>query len=147
MSRRTCLANAICLSNKLDILCLTETWLTDEVRSETLFIPEFRKIYRCDRPSKNYQTKHGGVLIAIRNNSKHQHVPINSNIEPVTLRLIDFENISFFICCVYCAPKDSPHRPTSFSIVDFLTKISATAKNLNCEKIMITGDRNFSKTD
>ena len=51
MSRRTCLANAICLSNKHDILCLTETWLTDEERSETLFIPEF-EIYRCDRPSK-----------------------------------------------------------------------------------------------
>ena len=143
MSRRTCSANAVCLSNKHDILCLTETWLTDEVRSETLFIPEF-KIYRCDRPSKNYNTKHGGVLIAIRNNS---HVPINSNIEQVTLRLIDFENISSLICCVNYTPKDSPHRPTAFSIVDFLTKISATAKDLNCEKIMITGDINFSKTD
>ena len=146
MSRRTCLANAICFSNKHDILCLTETWLTDEVRSETLFIPEF-EIYRCDRPSKNYQTKPGGVFTAIRNNSKHQHVPINSNIEQITLRLIDFENISSLICCVYCPPKDSTHRPTAFSIVDFLTKISATAKELNCEKIMITGDINFSKTD
>ena len=130
MSRRTCLANSICLSNKHDILCLTETWLTDEVRSENFFIPEF-KIYRCDRPSITYQTKHGGVLIAIRNNSKHQHVPINSNIEQVTLRLIDFENLSSLICCVYCPPKDSPHRPTAFFIVDFLTKISATAKDLN----------------
>ena len=141
MSRRTCLANAICLSNKHDILCLTETWLTDEVRSENLFIPEF-EIYRFDRPSKNYKTKHGGVLIAIKNNSKHQHVPIISNIEQVTLRLIDFKNISSLICCVYC-----PHRPTAFSIVDFLTNISATAKYLKCEKIMITGDINFSKTD
>ena len=146
MSRRTCLATAICLSNKPDILCLTETWLTDEVRSETFFISEF-EIYRCDRPSKNYQTKHGGVLIAIKNNSKHQHVPINSNIEQVTLRQKDFEKKSSLICCVYCLPKDSPHRPTAFSIVDFLTKISATAKDLNCEKIMITGDINFSKTD
>ena len=133
MSRRTCLANAICLSYKHDILCLTETWLTDEVRSKTLFIREFQ-IYRCCRPSKKYQTKHGGVLIAIRNNSKHYHVPINSNIELVTLRFIDFENISSLICCVYCPPKDSPHRPTAFSIVDFLTKISATTKDLNCEK-------------
>ena len=136
MSRRTFLASATCHSNKHDILSLTEKWLTDltdVVRSETLFIPEF-EIYRCDRPSKNYQTKHCGVLIAIRNNSKHQHVPIHSNIEQITLRLIDFEKISSLICCVYCPPKLSPHRTTAFSIVDFLTKISATAKDLIVKK-------------
>ena len=47
--------------------------------------------------------------------------------------------------CLY-PPKDSPHRPTVFSIVEFLTKNGATAKDLNCEKILITGDINFSET-
>ena len=44
----------------MDILCLTETWLTDDIPNEEFMI------HRKDQKTDNHKTKHGGVLIAVR---------------------------------------------------------------------------------
>ena len=62
--RRFTLANAI-LTQKYDVLCLSETWLTKSVPNESFFLNNFQ-IFKNDRTSTENVSKHGGVLIAVR---------------------------------------------------------------------------------
>ena len=69
--RRAALANCL-LPLDYDILCLTETWLTENVSNFSIFLNNF-EIFRRDRtPTQStVSTKHGGVLIAIRKYINH----------------------------------------------------------------------------
>lgn len=69
------LRNKITLKN-FDVVCLTETWLTDGIDSESIF-DETYVTYRADRTARTYSRATnrleedltgGGALIAIKNN-------------------------------------------------------------------------------
>ena len=106
MSRRTCLNNAIVTANNNNTLCLTETWVTTDVTSKTLFLSIF-ELYRKDREAISYISKHGGKLIAIEKPIKHQVV-----IVPLTLLDNIFEqffkhaatlrNFALMRCRIFC---------------------------------------------
>ena len=66
LKRRYSFSNCVKTENDLDILCITETWLTDDVPDESLFLKEYA-IHRKDRLTDNHKSKHGGVLIAVKN--------------------------------------------------------------------------------
>ena len=51
LKRRQVLANAFALQD-IDIVCLSETWLTGSIPSTALFLPDFN-IYRGNRPDKS----------------------------------------------------------------------------------------------
>ena len=70
----------------MDILSLTETWLTEDIPNEGLFLKEFM-IHRNDRKTDNHKTKHGGVLIAVRNSISHERVELKNTDEYVVVKI------------------------------------------------------------
>ena len=64
------LSNAIA-NSEYGIICLCETWLTENVTLASLFLENYQ-VYSNDREtSDNRKTKHGGVIIAIKNEISH----------------------------------------------------------------------------
>ena len=103
-----CLTNEINLMqsfltlNHIDLLGLSETWLTSEVSDSFVSIPGYHLI-RSDSPSG--RRKHG-VALFIRDTIKYeQNVNISSNV--VLVQLLDF---NIYVCIVY--------RPPSYSDLD-----------------------------
>ena len=70
----------------MDILCLTETWLTDDISNERLFLKEFM-IHRNDRKTDNHKTKHGGVLNAVKNSISNERVELKNTDEYVVVKI------------------------------------------------------------
>ena len=71
-------------SSDYDIICLTETWLTDLIFDQEI-LPTSYNIYRKDRPSRG-----GGVLIAIKDTIPALVIPSNLSShapEIITVRL------------------------------------------------------------
>ena len=79
----------------IDILCLTETWLTDDIPNEGFFLKEFM-IHRNDRKTDNHKTMHGGVLIAVRNGISHESRELKITDEYVVVK-IEPTNTAFLI--------------------------------------------------
>ena len=67
-------ANALidCLHNK--IICLNGTWPVPKILDNDLFMDSFI-VHRNGRPSDNWQTEHGGALIAIDKQLRHKLEP------------------------------------------------------------------------
>ena len=83
LKRRQILANALALQ-EIEIVCLSETWLTNSIPSTALFLPDFN-IYRGNRPAKstnqsiksNDCTCHGGVLIGVRKSIASRQIKLS----------------------------------------------------------------------
>ena len=69
-------SNSISKTN-YDLIFLSETWLTSEIPNSALFLPAYT-IYRKDRVCENFRSKHGGVLIAIKNQLPHGEVVLHN---------------------------------------------------------------------
>ena len=102
LKRRSKFANCVSYENDLDIICLTETWLTSDVTDDALFLEDYTS-HRRDRKSKPYKTKRVGVLIAVRN-IPHERVTLNSENEYVVIH-VKPKDVSMLICCLYNPPK------------------------------------------
>ena len=104
--RRQIFANEIAKRN-YDVLCLTETWLTSDVLDNALFLTGYT-IHRIDRPTENHNSKHGGVLIAVKD-IPHYRLKNTTHSESVSIAL-QTSTESLVICCMYNPPKSSPYR-------------------------------------
>ena len=71
-----------------DILCLTERWLTCDIPSAALFLNRYQ-VYGKDRMTNDdRKTKHGGVLIAIKNDIFHEHISLqNEHSDCITIKI------------------------------------------------------------
>ena len=116
-----------CLSiENMDILCLTETWLTEGIPNEGLFLKEFL-IHRNDRKTDDCKTEHGGFLIAVRSSIYHERVELK-NIDKYVVVKIEPGNTAFLICCCYNPPKASPYRWSETSMIDLLDELKTHAE-------------------
>ena len=55
LNRRTKFANVM-TSESLDVICITETWLTPDIPNAALFLPNYH-IYRSDRKTEKKKKK------------------------------------------------------------------------------------------
>ena len=147
INRRMKLSNAIA-NSEYDIICLCETWLTKDVTTVSLFLENYQ-VYRNDREtSDNRKTKHGGVLIAIKNEISHDLHSIESLKSDYLIIEIHSNKRSIILSCVYNAPTPSTYQ---WSTESFLTLMNEMAnlkianKNDLCD-LILTGDINFSQT-
>ena len=90
------------IENDLDIICLTETWLTSDITDEAFFLEDYTT-HRRDRKSIPHKIRHGGVLIAVRN-IPHERVTLNSENEYVVIN-VKPTDASTLIYCLYNPPK------------------------------------------
>ena len=115
-------------SNDFEILCVCETWLSDNIYDHEILPVNF-VLYRKDRPSRG-----GGVLIAVANSYYSVVLPSPSDLEIVTVKVgIDHELI---ICCVYVPPSAS-HTYVGL-LIDYLTDLQSSS--VHC---IFVGDFNF----
>ena len=67
-------------SNSYEIVCITETWLSDAVFDE--IIPKNYSIYRKDRKSRG-----GGVLVAISDSISSNLIPSPNTVELIAVSI------------------------------------------------------------
>ena len=144
IKRRFSFANCLVINN-YDILCLSETWLVEEVLNYALFLKNY-EIIRSDRNSINEKTKRGGVLIAIRKNGL-SFLVIESKQDECVTRKIETKNFSFFLCCLYNPPKESKYRWSILCFQKLCRYLQKMQKDQKCDFTMINGDIIFSNTD
>ena len=63
VEERLVLADTMLLKD-FDVICLTETWLVSQTQEKELHLRK-HKLFRADHSTKNYKTKHVGVLIGL----------------------------------------------------------------------------------
>ena len=125
IDRRMIFANSI-NSKNLDVLCLTETWLTTDIPNKALFMPKYQ-IYRKDRPSFTHKTKHGGVLIAVNCDISHEPIPNYDHSDQVVV-ILRSPYQSILLCCMYNAPSNSPYRWVIEDLFAFLCFVQTRGK-------------------
>ena len=64
----------------LDFFMLTATWLHCSFCDNELFLPSYA-IFRSEKKADNNTSKHGGVLIAIKNTFVSRQIPLNTSID------------------------------------------------------------------
>ena len=131
-----------------DFLCLTETWLTCDITSAALFLSRYQ-IYRKDRMTNHdRKTKHGGVLIAIKNDILHEHISLqNEHSDCITIKIKTKKDSVILLCCIYNAPYPIVYQWESKDLKTLLENIQLKAKECQCNLIIRTGDLNLSQTN
>ena len=115
-------------SSDFTFICLTETWLSENV-SDGEILPNGFVFYRKDRP-----TRGGGVLIAVKS-----AVPSSSLPSPTDIEVISVEvgiNHDLVLCSIY-VPPDSPVSLIS-SLVLYLSSLVSSYN-----RCIFVGDFNF----
>ena len=138
-------SNSISKTN-YDLICLSETWLTSEIPNSALFLPAYT-IYRKDRVCENFRSKHGGVLIAIKNQIPHEEVVLhNCKNDLMVLRLCTTPKPTL-VCAIYNPPTNSPYQWSFQDFVQFFNSLESHTSEISYDQIIIAGDINFSKTN
>ena len=144
--RRAALANCL-LPIDYDILCLTETWLTENLSNFSIFLNNF-EIYRRDKtPTQSTgSTKHGGVLIAIGKNINHEIVSLDVEAQDYIVMKVSSHD-PVLLCCLYNPPATSAYHWTKMNNSTLLLELKQKEILLNCSTTIITGDLNMKSSN
>ena len=119
----------------IDIMCVSETWLTDTITDNTANIAGY-DITRCDRISNSY----GGVAILIRDNLVHKirdDLKTEKSMEILWIEVQYQFNKTILVTYVY--------RPPTASVAYFNDMVDTIEKAHNTDKHMvILGDMNYN---
>nr|CAH7762042.1 unnamed protein product [Callosobruchus chinensis] len=119
-------------NEKLDILGISETWLTDMVTSDVLYIEGYSLI-RKDREVG----RGGGVLIYIKDSLKYQAIDVSGNIEQLFVK-INCRDYNFVLGVAY-----KPPTVNYKYFIDSL-EVSFTIASTHSENILFLGDVNIN---
>ena len=92
----------------IDILCLTETWFTDEVRNSEIFLN--RQYFVQSRKDRKVGT-HGGTLIAHKTNlCFNKAAEMETNFDFLSCSVYFLNDIVLIIITLYNPPQNSKYR-------------------------------------
>ena len=115
-----------------DIICLTETWLSKEFPDEFLDLNDF-VIFRKDRDNGN--DAHGGVLIAVNPNLNPNGITIDTDLEVCFINL-NISGLTFKLGVVY--------RPRTFNRNKNQNLYNIIRNQIwNADRFCVLGDFNF----
>jgi len=125
--------NVICNDTKLDIICLSETWLKKVIRNNVfkLFLSDYQ-IIRKDRKIK----RGGGLLILIKKNIKFEILNVD-NCGIIEVLFIKLVNKNITLGCCYRPPNSLISDLDTFE--DCLTNLF-----LNQNNLILLGDFNIN---
>ena len=121
-------------------MCFTETLLTKNLDNAALFLAKF-DIHRSDRPSKNGNTKHGGVLIGVKKNIAHTRIMFDS--PDCVITILHFK-IPLLLCCMYSA---HTYCWSANKLMILLNHIRYVQQENSVRNVILLGDINFALTD
>ena len=132
----------IILSNDYDIICLSETWLTENIPDNALFLPA-HIITRCDRPTNSTKPKHGGVFIAVKQSLAFTKLEIHTT---DCVGLLLNTPTPLILCCIYSAPNESKYKLSTDDFNKLLNMLTDYSNEFQCPNILLVGDINFANT-
>jgi hypothetical protein len=127
------------LSSSYDVICLTETWLNEEILNGELFTSDYT-VYRRDRDREvSGKTTGGGVLISVHSRFPSERIQIlETDNEDLWVSVKVTPSITYFICCVYFPSRNRLNYSIFYEKVElFINGIT------NSNNIIITGDFNL----
>ena len=120
------------LSSNIDIICVTETWLTNGIFDQEI-LPHNYCVHRNDRKSRG-----GGVLIATKSSINASLISKSDHLEVISLHL----HLQLLLCCTYVPPNSSvSHVNDLVSYISDLTSLHGT------NDIILVGDFNMPDID
>ena len=125
------------LHNKIDVLCITETWLNDD--DKELFQIDGYRSYHLVRTSR----EHGGVSIFVSNRFKSkplvQHCVVDDDIEMNTVQVTTLLG-KIIICAIYRP------NPDSYLVETFTTRLNDILSDnvFRKNKTVLIGDININ---
>ena len=138
-----------------DVLLLTETWLTTDIKTGELFLPD-HDIIRGDRPTESDKlnqvqsdeptesdaSRHGGVLIAVKKTIKTEEVsvaelPVSVQSSLRVTKLIGLEPL--YIAALCNPPAGSKHRTS----IENFQKLFRFLEETCPKRLLFTGDFNM----
>ena len=126
--------NLLLLREQLDVLCLSETWLTEAVDTSTLLFPG----YAICRRDRRHKKTGGGVAIVFRNSLRAEQMSVptaNSTLETLWLQITSRSTIT--VGAVY-RPPSGPSAPAIEDIHHQLTFVLGQDR-----PTYVLGDVNF----
>ena len=128
-----------------EVLLLAETWLTTDIKSAELFLPNY-DIIRGDRPTESDASRHGGVLIAVKKTIKFEAIsvaelPLSVQSSIRVTKLIGLE--PFYVAVLYNSPAGSKYQ---ISIED-LQQLFHFLEETCSKRLLLSGDLNMPHTN
>ena len=94
------------------------------------------------------KTKHGEVLIAIKNDTLHEHISLqNEHSDCITIKIKTKKDSVVLLCCIYNAPYQSNYQWEIKDLKTLIENIQLKAKECQCNLIILTGELNLSQTN
>ena len=116
--------NLLLLREQMDVLCLSETWLTEAVDPATLLFPGYT-ICRCDRRVKKTG---GGVAILYRNTMRAEQLQVPAGNSTLEALWIQITSRSTIVVGVAYRPPSGPTAPAIDCLHQQLTHVLARAR-------------------
>ena len=128
------------ISHNIDVLCLSETWLSSSILSSSISLPGFQLPLRRDRP----ENKNGGVAVYVRNNLsvKLVSLPESLTIECLCINIQITQRTKLNIVVAY----RSPSFPADVFFEELDTAVSYIQGKSNTP-LCIVGDFNSKHAD
>ena len=134
-------ANAIAATN-FDVICITESWLISDVPNSALFLQGYQIYRNLRQTTETHKTRHGGVVIAVRNTIKHQQLPVTCKEDNVLIIQLLSATSTVITCCLYIAPAPSAYQWTTLELNSLFDELDAIRQQQQSD-LIITGDLNF----
>ena len=126
--------NLLLLRERLDVLCLSETWLTETVDTSTLLFPGYT-ICRRDRSVKKTG---GGVAILYRSSLKAEQLRVPSGSSTLEALWLQIASRSSIVAGMVYRPPSGPTAPAIDCLHQQLTHVLSLDR-----PIYLLGDVNF----
>ena len=123
------------LSQKPDIICIVETWLSEDVTNNEILLPDYQ-VHRLDR------NRHGGGVLVYAHNSLSTKVLLQGgpyNLEFLALLLKSGAIGNSFCICLFYRPPSSP-----VSIFDNLCTTLQVVNPVQFSTFLLLGDFNVN---
>ena len=132
------------LSLTPQIIAITETWLTDNIPDGMISLPNYKQIFRADRP-KQEGRRGGGVLILARDDvvCSRRH-DLQTWSESVWIEARVQFSTPLIVGCIYRPPSTATADINKFTacLEDAFDKIDKCNHNINRPNIALVGDFN-----
>ena len=138
-----------------DVLLLTETWLTTDIKSAEQFLPDYDNIrgerptesdelnqIQIDKPIESDASRHGGVLIAVKKTIETEEVSVTELPLSVqsSLRVTTLNGLKpLYIAVLYNPPVGSKYRTSIEDLQNLFRFLEETCPDC----LLFTGDFNM----
>ncbi|XP_043210133.1 uncharacterized protein LOC122375044 [Amphibalanus amphitrite] len=121
----------------IDILCLSETWLTDNIDNSFLIFPGYT-VLRRDRPARPGRRRGGGVCILVRATLRAETLTVPAGDSQLESLWISIRSTTTAIVGVLYRPPSAPVAAALDDLQTQLAHVISTGK-----PIFVLGDTNF----